>query len=86
MIDKLLKELKSSEAVFPCLPITDALWLYDKASFARPFLRKGLVRAQTPQGFYFNQFIDLFSGNYEKQIDDISIAHANNLKISCIPG
>ena len=86
LINKLLKELKNSEAVFPGLPITDALWLYKQSNVKKGPSRESLVRAQTPQGFYFNQFIDLFSGNYKKQVDDISIAHANNLKISCIPG
>ena len=86
IINKLFEELSVAEAVFPCLPITDALWNCGQTGIRKGPSRHDLYRAQTPQGFYFKQFKNLFSNNYKRLTDDISLAHLNQLKISYITG
>ncbi len=86
LITQIFCELEYSEAVFPKLPISDALWYINQKSVIKGPDRFSLFRAQTPQGFYFRQIKDLFSKNSTAHLDDISIAHENGLKISGIAG
>ena len=79
-------ELEIAEAVFPKLPISDALWYQKKKYFSKGPSRDFLFRAQTPQGFYFEQIKNLCAKNCADHLDDISIAHENMLRISSIPG
>ena len=86
LIARLFSELEVAEAVFPKIPISDALWYKSKNSFNKGPTRDLLFRAQTPQGFYFEQIKKLYENNNETHLDDISIAQSHRLKISGILG
>ena len=86
LIARLFSELETAEAVFPKIPISDALWYKSKNSFNKGPTRDLLFRAQTPQGFYFEQIKKLYENNNETHLDDISIAQSHKLKISGILG
>ena len=86
LINNLISKLKDSEAVFPTVPIHDALWYKIKNKYSTGPERQYLHRAQTPQGFYFMQYKDLCKNFNNKHIDDISIAQMHKLKISSISG
>ena len=86
LIARLFSELETAEAVFPKIPISDALWYKSEKSFNKGPARDLLFRAQTPQGFYFEQIKNLYKNNNETHLDDISIAQSHKLKISGILG
>ena len=86
LIARLFSELETAEAVFPKIPISDALWYKSENSFNKGPARELLFRAQTPQGFYFEQIKKLYENNNETHLDDISIAQSHKLKISGILG
>ena len=86
LIARLFSELETAEAVFPKIPISDALWYQIENSFIKGPTRDLLFRAQTPQGFYFEQIKKLYKNNNKTHLDDISIAQSHKLKISGIVG
>ena len=86
LIARLFSELETAEAVFPKIPISDALWYKSEKSFKKGPTRTSLFRAQTPQGFYFEQIKKLYKSNNKTHLDDISIAQSHKLKISGILG
>ena len=86
LIARLFSELETAEAVFPKIPISDALWYKSENSFSEGPTRDLLFRAQTPQGFYFKQIKKLYKNNSINYLDDISIAKSHKLKISGILG
>ena len=86
LITRLFSELDSAEAVFPRIPISDALWYKHQNSYRKGPNRDLLFRAQTPQGFYFEQIKKLYKDDNEAHLDDISVAQSHKLRISGILG
>lgn len=86
IINQLFLKLDHSQAVFPIIPISDALWYEHKKSLTFGPERNNLFRAQTPQAFYFQMFYSLCSNDFSSNLDDIAVAKKHNLKISSIPG
>ena len=81
VIDRVLQNLSDFDAVFPVLPLVDALWKVEKNKYELLKDRNLLFRAQTPQGFNFSMILEAHLKNTDYwALDDISLA--TNLGVS----
>ena len=91
LINQVLNELKSYQAVFPVIPVYDALWKIKESRPERFEITPGpertnLFRAQTPQGFIYQDLLTAYKKNTEVKLDDIAIAYENGLSIKGVLG
>lgn len=86
LIAALAADLEQVPAVFPALPVVDALWRFGPgaAPFSAP--REGLWRAQTPQAFRFADILAAHRGNEAHLSDDIAAAVAAGLEVRVVAG
>lgn len=87
---KILEDLfaafaQDAEGVCPALPVVDALWRGGETlDTAHP--REGLLRAQTPQGFVFQDILKAHQTAKEAAADDVEIARQLGLTVVTVPG
>lgn len=86
VIDRVLAAIGPSEAAFPALPLVDALWHAEDGQVAGARDRAGLWRAQTPQGFLFEDILGLHRAAETGAPDDVTLAHAAGHKVSVVMG
>ena len=58
LIDRVIDALREHQAALPALPVTDTLKRASTGQVQETLDRSDLVRAQTPQGFGFDQILD----------------------------
>ncbi|MBL4873014.1 MAG: bifunctional 2-C-methyl-D-erythritol 4-phosphate cytidylyltransferase/2-C-methyl-D-erythritol 2,4-cyclodiphosphate synthase [Rhodobacteraceae bacterium] len=85
VIEEVLNALETHEGAFPALPVVDALWRGDN-TIERPEPREGLWRAQTPQGFRFNDILAAHETLTVSVLDDVAAAHAAGLSVAITHG
>ena len=85
-LTRVIDEMIQSGAVFPALPVSDALWGAEDQTARYPVSRDGLWRAQTPQGFR----LDIIRGAHEKTngnaLDDVAVAHEADITCKIVEG
>ena len=89
LITRLFSELETAEAVFPKIPISDALWYKSENSFRKGPSRDLLFRAQTPQGFLVDSLKKAHKMAIDKNwmvTDDASLFEMLNWKVKIIEG
>lgn len=90
LIDRLLAQLATSEAVLPALPVTDTLKLSKEQKVVKTVDRSNLWRAQTPQCFNFETIYNAHKTALDAPeiefTDDCSIAEWHDATIDVIPG
>ncbi len=84
LINDVIQALDQTDAAFPTLPVTDALW-QDGATLT-PVDRTPLRRAQTPQGFDFQQALKAFETAPLDAKDDIEVAIQAGLSVAQVTG
>ena len=86
LINSVIDNLKTADAVAPALPVTDTLWEVIDAKVAQTKSRNNIWRAQTPQGFNFNKILDAHSTNSSTVTDDVEVAIAAGIQVKVIIG
>ena len=86
-IEAVLAALDHGPAAAPGLVVTDALWRVADGRVAEAPSRKGLVRAQTPQGFDFAAILAAHRSHEGPAADDdVAVARAAGLAVAVVPG
>ncbi len=86
VISGVLEALQTHKAAFPALPVVDALWKGSRGRVITEQPRDGLYRAQTPQGFHFNEILAAHRTATAPVLDDVAVAHRTGYKIAITPG
>ena len=87
VIDRVLKRLSDYDAVFPVLPMVDAVWKVEKNRYQLLKDRDLLFRAQTPQGFKFSLILDAHLKNSDYwAFDDIYLATNQGMSVNHVEG
>ena len=73
-------------AAAPALPVTDALWRGQDAIVTATAPREGLYRAQTPQGFSFEQISTAHQTHPPDAADDVELARRAGIPVTITPG
>ena len=87
IIDRVLKNLSNFDAIFPVLPMVDAVWKVEKNRYELLTNRDSLFRAQTPQGFKFSLILEAHLKNSDYwAFDDIYLATENSISVKHVKG
>lgn len=86
LIDRVIKALDTSPGAAPALAVTDALWTGQNAQVTGTQDREGLFRAQTPQGFHFDQILAAHRSQTGPFADDVAVARAAGLDVAIVEG
>lgn len=78
--------LQSAAGAAPAVPVVDALWQGEQGRVNAAVSRKGLFRAQTPQGFDFEAILAAHRTHTGDAADDVEIARAAGMDIVMTPG
>jgi 2-C-methyl-D-erythritol 4-phosphate cytidylyltransferase / 2-C-methyl-D-erythritol 2,4-cyclodiphosphate synthase len=87
LISRCLEKLATSDAVLPCLPMTDSLKSFDGERITGALNRDKIVAAQTPQCFAFNPILAAhraFAG--ENMTDDTALADRAGIEVAMVTG
>ncbi|MGX9354172.1 bifunctional 2-C-methyl-D-erythritol 4-phosphate cytidylyltransferase/2-C-methyl-D-erythritol 2,4-cyclodiphosphate synthase [Roseobacteraceae bacterium S113] len=86
VIKAVLAALDQTPGAAPALPVTDALWTGAEAQVTGVQDRTGLFRAQTPQGFRFDDIVAAHARADDSAADDVAVARAAGLAVTIVPG
>lgn len=86
LIAGVIAALDRAPAAAPGLAVTDALWAGHRGRVAGLCDRRGLFRAQTPQGFHLDAIRAAHAAHPRDAADDVEIAHACGLEVAIVPG
>ncbi len=87
VIQSVVDALQSgAPAAAPALPVTDALWRGEGATVTGTAARDGLYRAQTPQGFSFEQISTAHHLHPDDAADDVELARKCGIAVTITPG
>lgn len=88
LITNVLDNIKPGQAVLPVLPSFDTIKQCKDGYVEKTLDRNFLYAAQTPQGFIFEEILDLhLKHKYNKKItDDVSLFEISNKKVLCVEG
>lgn len=85
LVNRVCAALADHPGAAPAVAVTDALWR-GSATVERTETRKGLWRAQTPQGFRFGPILDAHRSYQGEAADDVEIARAAGITVAIVPG
>jgi 2-C-methyl-D-erythritol 4-phosphate cytidylyltransferase len=86
VINDVIAALDQSDGACAALPVVDALWRSDAGMIGAPVSRDGLWRAQTPQGFRFNDILAAHRAHDGSGADDVAVAREAGLSVTLVPG
>jgi len=86
LINSVIDNLKTADAVAPALPVTDSLWEVIDKKVIETKNRSNIWRAQTPQGFNFNKILEAHNTSFSDATDDVEIAIAAGIQVKVISG
>ena len=86
LINKVIDNLKTVNAVSPALPVTDTLWEVIDEKVIKTKSRNNTWRAQTPQGFKFNTILDAHKISSSTMTDDVEVAISAGVQVKVING
>ena len=86
VINNVLDNLDTADAVSPGLPVTDTLWEVIDEEVMKTKSRKNIWRAQTPQGFNFKKILDAHVASSSTATDDVEVATSAGIKVKVIQG
>ena len=86
LINSVIDNLKTSDAVAPALPVTDTLWEVIDKKVIETKNRSNIWRAQTPQGFNFNKILEAHNTSFSDATDDVEVAIAAGIQVKVISG
>lgn len=86
VIQRVMQALDVSDGAFAGLPIVDAVWRTSNNAAEASVPRDGLWRAQTPQGFDFEQILAAHQSGHSDAADDVAIAREAGMSVSAVRG
>ena len=87
VINRVLQRLSDYDAVFPVLPMVDAVWKVERNRYELLKDRDLLFRAQTPQGFKFSLILEAHLKNNDYwAFDDTYLATKNGMSVKHVKG
>jgi 2-C-methyl-D-erythritol 4-phosphate cytidylyltransferase len=86
LINKVIDNLETVNAVSPALPVTDTLWEVIDEKVIQTKSRNNIWRAQTPQGFKFNTILDAHKISTSTMTDDVEVAMSAGVQVKVING
>ena len=86
VINDVIDNLETADAVSPGLPVTDTLWEVIDENVVRTQSRRNIWRAQTPQGFNFKKILEAHTVSSLTATDDVEIATSAGIKVKVIRG
>jgi 2-C-methyl-D-erythritol 4-phosphate cytidylyltransferase len=86
LINKVIDNLETVNAVSPALPVTDTLWEVIDEKVIQAKSRNNIWRAQTPQGFKFNTILDAHKISASTMTDDVEVAMSAGVQVKVING
>ena len=86
VINNVLDNLDTADAVSPGLPVTDTLWEVIDEEVMQTKSRKNIWRAQTPQGFNFKKILDAHVASSSTATDDVEVATSAGIKVKVVQG
>lgn len=86
LIARVLAALDSHQAAAPALAVTDALWTGAQDRVTGTMDRRGLYRAQTPQGFCFDTILAAHLASQTDAADDVEVARAAGIEVQIVAG
>ncbi|MDO6482970.1 bifunctional 2-C-methyl-D-erythritol 4-phosphate cytidylyltransferase/2-C-methyl-D-erythritol 2,4-cyclodiphosphate synthase [Shimia thalassica] len=86
IITDVIAALGQSAGAAPALAVTDALWRGQTGTVSGTQDREGLFRAQTPQGFRFEDILSAHRTHAGGAADDVEVARAAGLDVAIVAG
>lgn len=86
VIARVLAALDLAQGAAPALAVTDALWTGATGLVSGKQDRRGLFRAQTPQGFRFDAILSAHRALQGEADDDVEVARAAGLDVAIVEG
>ncbi|MFL4471030.1 2-C-methyl-D-erythritol 4-phosphate cytidylyltransferase [Tateyamaria armeniaca] len=86
LISRVIDALATTTGAAPALAVTDALWTGKDNRVTGTQDRRGLYRAQTPQGFDLKSIIAAHDAHAGGAADDVEVARAFGLEVAIVPG
>ena len=89
IIQDVIDALSCAKAAAPALEVTDALWRGGQGVVSGALDRRGLYRAQTPQGFDFTSILLAHRAHAKSSAgaaDDVEVARAAGIEVVMVPG
>lgn len=86
IIDRVLSALETHEGAAPAVAVTDTLWQGNEGRVGGVQDRKGLFRAQTPQGFHIKPLLAAHEAATGTETDDVAVARAAGLDVAIVAG
>ena len=86
VINNVIDNLETADAVSPGLPVTDTLWEVIDENVVQTKSRRNIWRAQTPQGFNFKKILDAHMASSSTATDDVEVATSAGINVKVIYG
>jgi len=86
LINTVIENLKTTDAVAPALAVSDTLWEVIDEKVVKTKSRNNIWRAQTPQGFNFKKILEAHNASSPDATDDVEIAIAAGIQVKVIIG
>ncbi len=86
IIDDVLTALDTAVGATPALELTDALLRGTGGIVSGALERADLYRAQTPQGFRFNEILGAHRNHPGDAADDVEVARSAGVHVALVPG
>ena len=86
LISAVIAALDHAPGAAPAVEVTDALWRGDAGHVVGTQDRRGLYRAQTPQGFHFGPILAAHLAHPGDAADDVEVARAAGLPVAIVAG
>lgn len=86
VIDRVVAALDHADGAAPALAVTDALWTGADGQVSGTQDRRGLFRAQTPQGFRFDAILAAHRALNVEAHDDVEVALSAGLDVTIVTG
>ena len=86
VINDVIDNLETADAVSPGLPVTDTLWEVIDEEVVQTKSRNNIWRAQTPQGFNFKKLLNAHMSSSSTTTDDVEVATSAGIKVKVIHG
>ena len=84
LINTVIENLKTTDAVAPALPVSDTLWEVIDEKVVKTKSRHHIWRAQPPQGFSFNKILEAHNASSSDATDDVEVAIAAGMQVKVI--
>ncbi|MCC5974295.1 MAG: bifunctional 2-C-methyl-D-erythritol 4-phosphate cytidylyltransferase/2-C-methyl-D-erythritol 2,4-cyclodiphosphate synthase [Rubellimicrobium sp.] len=86
VIGRVCRALQDHDGAAPALEVTDALWRGAGGLVSGTQDRRGLWRAQTPQGFRYDAILAAHRAHRGDAADDVEVARAAGLSVAIVEG